>query len=63
MLPVVRKAEAAIAADESLNHEYLPILGHDEFSKLATSMLLNPDNAAIKEGRVSWTTTSKVTLT
>lgn len=52
VLPVVRKAELAIAADESLNHEYLPILGIDEFSKAATAMLLGADNTAIKEGRV-----------
>jgi len=52
VLPVVRKAEKLIANDESLNHEYLPILGLEEFSNLATKLLLGDDSAPIKEGRV-----------
>lgn len=41
-----------IANDDSLNHEYLPILGMEDFSNLATRMLLGDDSPAIKEGRV-----------
>jgi len=52
VLPAVRKAEKLIANDDSLNHEYLPILGMEDFSDLATKMLLGEDSVAIKEGRV-----------
>ena len=52
VLPVVRKAEKQIVEDESLNHEYLGQLGHEQFSKAATLMLLGEDSVAIKENRV-----------
>ncbi|XP_015919632.1 aspartate aminotransferase, cytoplasmic [Parasteatoda tepidariorum] len=52
VLPVVRKVETQIAADQSLNHEYLGQLGMESFSKAASAMLLGEDNLAIKEGRV-----------
>ena len=52
VLPVVRKAEVAIANDDTLNHEYLGQLGMDQFSSLATRMLLGEDSAAVKENRV-----------
>lgn len=52
VLPVVRKAEKEIAADDSLNHEYLGQMGHEDFSKLATKMLLGDDSPALKENRV-----------
>lgn len=51
-MPVVRKAEKQIVEDESLNHEYLGQLGHEQFSKAATLMLLGEDSVAIKENRV-----------
>nr|CAD7588345.1 unnamed protein product [Timema genevievae] len=51
VLPVVRKTEMQMAADEKLNHEYLPVLGLESFSSAATSLLLGADNAAILEGR------------
>ncbi|KAJ8867401.1 hypothetical protein PR048_031202 [Dryococelus australis] len=51
VLPVVRKTERQMAADETLNHEYLPVLGLEAFSSAATSMLLGPDHPAIAEGR------------
>ncbi|PAV64955.1 hypothetical protein WR25_10563 isoform E [Diploscapter pachys] len=51
VLPVVREAERQIAADETLNHEYLPVLGLDAFCKAATGLLLGNDNKAIQEGR------------
>ncbi|XP_014203846.1 aspartate aminotransferase, cytoplasmic [Copidosoma floridanum] len=51
VLPVVRKVESALAADETLNHEYLPVLGLESFSRAATSMLLGKDSPAISQGR------------
>lgn len=54
VLPVVRKVEAELAADMTLNHEYLPILGLESFSTAAAKMLLGASHPAIAEGRVSW---------
>ncbi|XP_059485108.1 aspartate aminotransferase, cytoplasmic [Neocloeon triangulifer] len=51
VLPVVRKTEQSMASNESLNHEYLPVLGLDTFSTAATRMLLGQDSKAIAEGR------------
>lgn len=51
VLPVVRKTEKQLAADETLLHEYLPVLGLDQFSKASVSMLLGEDSPAIAEGR------------
>ncbi|KAH7728942.1 glutamine-oxaloacetic transaminase [Aphelenchoides avenae] len=51
VLPVVREAEKRIAADESLNHEYLPVLGHEAFAKAASELVFGPDSAPIKDGR------------
>ncbi|XP_075980800.1 glutamate oxaloacetate transaminase 1 [Anticarsia gemmatalis] len=51
VLPVVRKMEKQMAADETLLHEYLPVLGLDQFTAAATSMLLGADNPAISAGR------------
>lgn len=51
-MPVVRTAEKALAADESLNKEYLPVLGLEAFSTAATKMLLGADSAPIQENRV-----------
>ncbi|CAG0920891.1 unnamed protein product [Notodromas monacha] len=51
VLPVVRRAEKLIAEDQSLNHEYLPVLGLDSASAGATRMVLGPDSLALKEGR------------
>lgn len=52
VLPVVRKAQLAIANDDTLNFEYLNQLGLPEFTSAATAMLLGPDSEIIKEGRV-----------
>nr|CAD7407513.1 unnamed protein product [Timema poppensis] len=52
VLPVVRRTELQMAADEELNHEYLPVLGLGSFSSAATSLLLGADNSALLEGRV-----------
>lgn len=51
VLPVVRVAEIAIANDDTLNKEYLPILGLDIFSKLSTELLLGKDSPALLENR------------
>jgi len=53
VLPVVRKVESAMAADTSLNHEYLPILGLESFSVAAMKMLLGADHPAIAAGKAS----------
>jgi aspartate aminotransferase len=45
-----------MSADDTLNHEYLPVLGLDSFSAAATQMLLGEGNKAIAEGRVSFFT-------
>lgn len=51
VLPVVRKVEKSLAADELQNHEYLPVLGLDAFSQAATSLLLGADSPIIAQGR------------
>jgi len=53
VLPVVRKVEADMAADETLNKEYLPILGLESFSVAATKMLLGDGHAVIKDNKVT----------
>ena len=50
---MVREAEAQIAADASLNHEYLPVPGMLAYTTAATRLLLGADSPAIAEGRVS----------
>ncbi|XP_045582730.1 aspartate aminotransferase, cytoplasmic [Procambarus clarkii] len=57
VLPVVRKVEVELAADNSLTHEYFPILGLDVFSAAAARMLLGASHPAITEGRVTWVQT------
>lgn len=52
VLPVVRKAQIAIANDDSLNFEYLNQLGLPDFTSAATSLLLGADNQVIKDKRV-----------
>ncbi|VEN57843.1 unnamed protein product [Callosobruchus maculatus] len=51
VLPVVRIAEQALANDEILNKEYLPVLGLETFAVAATKMLLGVDNMAIIDNR------------
>ncbi|KAF2361928.1 Aminotransferase class I/classII [Trinorchestia longiramus] len=53
VLPVVRETEVALAADTTLNHEYLPILGLESFSTAATRMVLGENSVVIKEGKVT----------
>lgn len=47
-LKVVRKVEKLLANDDSLNHEYLPIAGHDGFRQAAQVLLLGANSSAIK---------------
>lgn len=49
----MKKTEIALANDDTLNHEYLPVLGLETFSAAATAMVLGEDSAAVKDGRVS----------
>nr|CAH7745924.1 unnamed protein product [Callosobruchus chinensis] len=51
VLPVVRVAEQALANDETLNKEYLPVLGLETFATGATKMLLGADNTAVIDNR------------
>ncbi|CAD6238710.1 GSCOCG00008530001-RA-CDS [Cotesia congregata] len=51
VLPAVKKVEKLLAEDELQNHEYLPILGLEAFSRLATAMLLGENSQAIIQGR------------
>jgi len=51
VLPVVRKMEERLAADETLNKEYLPVLGYEPFATAATRMILGSDSTSFKEGR------------
>lgn len=52
VLPVVREVESQMAADHSLNHEYLPIAGLPEFTSAATKLVLGDDSPALLENRV-----------
>ncbi|KAG9346145.1 hypothetical protein JZ751_007963 [Albula glossodonta] len=52
VLPVVKKVERMIVEDQSLNHEYLPILGLPEFRSSASKIALGEDSPAIQENRV-----------
>lgn len=51
MLPVVKKAENKIVADQTLNHEYLAVLGLDSFTKAASGLLLGEDSKALEDKR------------
>ncbi|XP_035826068.1 aspartate aminotransferase, cytoplasmic [Aplysia californica] len=51
VLPVVREAESQMAADLTLNHEYLPVAGMPDFRTSATKILLGTNHAAISENR------------
>jgi len=51
VLPVVKKVEQQIAQDNTINHEYLPVLGMEAVSSAATKMLLGADHPALAEGR------------
>ena len=52
VLPVVRAVEAQMAADQTLNKEYLPVPGLPDYRSAATKLLLGADSPAIAENRV-----------
>ena len=52
MLPVVRTVEAQMAADMTLNHEYLPVAGSPEYRQAAARLLLGDDSPAITQNKV-----------
>lgn len=52
VLPVVKKATQILLNDDTLDHEYLPILGLAEYTTAAARLILGSDSPAIKENRV-----------
>ncbi|XP_076045136.1 aspartate aminotransferase, cytoplasmic-like isoform X2 [Oratosquilla oratoria] len=50
---MVRKIEKEMAEDDTLNHEYLPILGCEPLATAASKILLGADNPLLKEGRAT----------
>ena len=50
---MVRKVEEMLAKDETLNKEYLPVLGLPAFTTAATAMLLGQESKALVEGRAT----------
>lgn len=51
VLPVVKQVEKILVEDETLNKEYLPVLGIETLGKLATELLLSKDCPAVQENR------------
>ncbi|KAG1465852.1 hypothetical protein G6F56_004804 [Rhizopus delemar] len=51
VLPVVKKADAILFNDDTLDHEYQPIAGQPSFTHAAARLILGADSPAIKEGR------------
>ncbi|SAL96163.1 hypothetical protein [Absidia glauca] len=52
VLPVVKKADAILFNDASLDHEYQPIAGQPSYTKAASKLILGKESPAIAEGRV-----------
>lgn len=53
VLPIVKKAEIALAADNARNKEYLGISGDAAFVKVAQKLIFGNDSDALKEGRIA----------
>ncbi|KAI9482533.1 aspartate aminotransferase [Zychaea mexicana] len=53
VLPVVKKADAILFNDASLDHEYLPIAGQPSYTQAATKLILGQGSPAIRENRVA----------
>jgi aspartate aminotransferase len=51
VLPVVRTVEKQIAADDTLDHEYFPVVGSDDLTSAAMKLVLGADSPALKEKR------------
>ncbi|CAH1785146.1 unnamed protein product [Owenia fusiformis] len=52
VLPVVKTVENQMAADPTLNHEYLPIAGLTDYVNASIRLLLGADSPAIAQNRV-----------
>jgi len=52
VFPVVRKVEAEIVADHSLDKEYLPIEGLADFNKAAKGVMFGFDSPAVSDPRI-----------
>jgi len=52
VLPVVKKATVKMLNDPALDHEYLPIVGLQEFTSAAAKLILSEESKALKEDRV-----------
>jgi aspartate/tyrosine/aromatic aminotransferase len=50
---IVKKAEAEVIADKSLDMEYLPIDGYAPFVTAARNLILGADTPAVKNGCVA----------
>ncbi|KAJ3568692.1 hypothetical protein NP233_g5544 [Leucocoprinus birnbaumii] len=48
-----RQATQILLNSDTVNHEYLPILGHPEFNAAAARLILGPESSAIREKRVA----------
>lgn len=53
VFPIVRKVEAEIVANKTLNKEYLPIEGDVDFDKGALGVILGFDHPDITSGRIA----------
>jgi len=51
VLPVVKIVEQNLAADETLNHEYLPVTGLADFTDAAAKLALGEESPVILENR------------
>ncbi|KAL5017322.1 hypothetical protein ScPMuIL_006911 [Solemya velum] len=52
VLPVVQTVEAQMADDPTLNHEYLPVAGLEDFREASVKLLLGEDSRALVDNRV-----------
>ncbi|XP_050397592.1 aspartate aminotransferase, cytoplasmic [Patella vulgata] len=52
VLPVVRNAESQMAADLTLNHEYLPVAGLPAYREAAIRLLLGDGHTVVVENKV-----------
>ncbi len=52
VFPIVRKVEAEIVADKTLDKEYLPIDGFDAFNKGARMALFGWESAHVNSDKV-----------
>lgn len=52
VLPIVRHLERRFAADDALNHEYLPQDGLSDFTRLSARLMFGPRSRALADDRV-----------